>query len=156
MSAIGYELYTELMEKTIRDLKGEKRPEEEIDPEIHFGIPAFIPDDFISDMHTRLLTYKRTSMASSEDDLAGLREELTDCYGPVPPQVDNLMDIIRIKNVLKKILAKRMEYGGREMSIEFSENSPVDPVRIITLSQKKFSGMRLTPDYKLIVSMPGL
>ncbi|HPQ43553.1 MAG TPA: transcription-repair coupling factor [Syntrophales bacterium] len=156
VSAIGYELYTELMEKTIRELKGEKHLEEEIDPEIHFGIPAFIPDDFISDMHTRLMTYKRVSMASSEDELAGLREELTDCYGPVPPQVGNLMDIIRIKNMLKRILAKRMEYNGREMYIDFSENSPVDPVRIMNLSQKKFPGMRLTPDYKLIVSMPGL
>jgi len=97
VSAIGYELYTELMEKTIRELKGEKYPKEEIDPEVHFGIPAFIPDDFISDMHTRLMTYKKISMASSEDDLAGLKEELADCYGPVPLQVNNLMDIIRVK-----------------------------------------------------------
>jgi len=118
VSAIGYELYTELMEKTIRELKGEKYPKEEIDPEVHFGIPAFIPDDFISDMHTRLMTYKKISMASSEDDLAGLKEELADCYGPVPLQVNNLMDIIRVKNMLKKILGKRMEYDGREMFID--------------------------------------
>jgi len=156
VSAIGYELYTELMEKTIRELKGGRSLEEEIDPEIHLGIPAFIPDDFIADMHTRLMTYKRISMASSEGDLAGLREELVDCYGPVPPQVGNLMDIIRVKNMLKKILGKRMEYNGREMFIDFCENSPVDPARIMELSQKKLMGMKLTPDYRLSVSMPGL
>ncbi|MCK4534635.1 MAG: hypothetical protein KAT81_03825, partial [Syntrophobacterales bacterium] len=91
-----------------------------------------------------------------EDNLAGLREDLADCYGPVPPQVDNLMDIIRVKNMLKKILGKRMEYNGREMFIDFCENSPVDPARIMELSQKKLSGMKLTPDYRLSVSMPGL
>ncbi len=156
VSAIGYELYTELMEKTIRELKGEKYPKEEIDPEVHFGIPAFIPDDFISDMHTRLMTYKKISMASSEDDLSGLKEELADCYGPVPPQVNNLMDIIRVKNMLKKILGKRMEYDGREMFINFSEDSPVDPARIMELSQKKLRGIRLTPDYRLTIPIPGL
>jgi len=156
VSAIGYELYTELMEKTIRELKGEKYPKEEIDPEVHFGIPAFIPDDFISDMHTRLMTYKKISMASSEDDLSGLKEELADCYGPVPPQVNNLMDIIRVKNMLKKILGKRMEYDGREMFIDFSEDSPVDPARIMELSQKKLRGIRLTPDYRLTIPIPGL
>ena len=156
VSAIGYELYTELMEKTIRELKGEKYPKEDIDPEVHFGIPAFIPDDFISDMHTRLMTYKKISMASSEDDLSGLKEELADCYGPVPPQVNNLMDIIRVKNMLKKILGKRMEYDGREMFINFREDSPVDPARIMELSQKKLRGIRLTPDYRLTIPIPGL
>ncbi|MEA3486111.1 MAG: transcription-repair coupling factor, partial [Thermodesulfobacteriota bacterium] len=157
VSAIGYELYTELMEKTITELKGEKYPEEEIDPEIHFGIPAFIPDDFIADMHTRLMTYKKISMASSEDDLSRLREDLADCYGPVPTQVDNLMDIIRIKNILKKIMGARMEYNGKEMFIDFREDSPVDPARIVELSQKNLKGkIRFTPDGRLTVSMPGL
>ncbi|MDD5723155.1 MAG: transcription-repair coupling factor [Syntrophales bacterium] len=156
VSAIGYELYTELMEKTIRELKGERHPEDEIDPEIHLGIPAFIPDDFIADTHTRLMTYKRISMASSEDDLPILREELADCYGPVPPQVDALMDIIWIKNRLRKLLGKKMEYNGKELCIAFCEDSPVDPVRIIELSQDKSRGVRFTPGNRLIVSMPGL
>jgi len=157
VSAIGYELYTELMERTIRELKGEKHPEKEIDPEIYFGISAFIPDDFIADMHTRLLIYKRISMVNSNDDMHRLREELVDCYGPVPSQVQNLMDIIRVKNTLKKILGERMEYNGTEMIIDFREDSPVDPLRIVELSQNDLKGkVRFTPEGKLIVSMPGL
>lgn len=156
ISTIGYELYTELMEKTIRELKGERHPEEEIDPEIHLGIPAFIPDDFIADTHTRLMTYKRISMVSSEDDLPGIRDELADCYGAIPPQVDTFMDIIRIKNRLRKILVKKMEYNGTELCISFREDSPVDPSRIIGLSQEKSRGVRFTPDNRLIVSMPDL
>ncbi len=157
VSAIGYELYTELMEKTIRELKGEKYPEEEIDPEISLGIPAFIPDDFIADTHTRLMIYKRISIVTSEDDMSGLREELADCYGPVPLQVDNLMDIIRIKNVLKKIMGERMGYNGEKIFVDFREDTPVDPVRIVELSQKSLKGkIMFTPDGRLTVSMPGL
>jgi len=156
VSAIGYELYTELMEKTIRELKGERHPEEEIDPEIHLGIPAFIPDDFIADMHTRLMTYKRISMVSAEDDLPGIRDELADCYGTIPPQVDTLMDIIRIKGRLRKILGKKMEYNGTDLSITFREDTPVDPVRIIGMAQERSGGVRFTPDNRLIVSMPDL
>jgi len=156
ISAIGYELYTDLMEKTIRELKGERHPEEEMEPEIHLGIPAFIPGSFIGDTHTRLITYKRIAMASSEDDLPAIREELADCYGPVPPQVDTLLDIIRIKNSLRKVRGERMEYNGTEMRIAFRQDTPLDPARIIALSRKKSGEIRFTPDNRLIVSMPDL
>jgi transcription-repair coupling factor (superfamily II helicase) len=156
ISAVGFELYTELMEKTIRELKGEKTPEEEISPEIHFGMPAFIPDDYISDMHSRLVTYKKISMAASDDALFDVREELADRYGFVPEQVENLMDIISVRNLLKEVKAEKMEYDGRNMFIAFRENSPVDPEVIIRLSKKKFKGLRFTPDFKLFVPMPGI
>jgi transcription-repair coupling factor (superfamily II helicase) len=156
VSAVGYELYTELMDKAVRELRGEEVHEEEISPEVNFGIPAFIPDDFISDMHARLVTYKKISLAASEEDLLSLKEELMDCYGFIPPQVSNLMDIISTRNLLKHIMAKRMEYNGKVMSVVFHEKSPIDPMKILKLAQKKFKGLKLTPDLRLSVPMPGL
>jgi len=157
ISAVGYEMYTELMEKTVRELKGEKVPEEGIRPEINFGLPAFIPDDYIADEHSRLVTYKKISVAASEEDLSEMREGLIDCYGFVPPEVDNLMEIITVRNYLKGIMVKKMEYDGTNMFIAFHENSPVDPLKIINLNRNgKLPGMKFTPDFKLLVSMPGL
>lgn len=156
VSAVGYELYTELMEKTIRELKGEPMPEEAVRPEISLGLPAFIPADYMPDEHQRLVTYKRISLAAAEEALSGLREELTDLYGFVPPEVDNLFEVIRIKNLLKVVKGKKMGYDGKNMMIVFHEKSPVDPVRLIELSRKKFKGMKLTPDYKLFMPMPNL
>ncbi len=156
ISAVGYELYTQLMEKTVRELRGEKLPEEEIKPEINMGLPAFIPDDYITDMHRRLVTYKRVSMASTDDDLIEIREELEDCYGFVAPQVGNLLEIISIRNLLKDVWGKKMEYDGEKISIYFHKNSPVEPGKIIELSQKKIKGSRFTPDFKLSVPMSGL
>src|SRR5262249_35827540 len=65
MTAIGYELYTELLEKAIRELKGEKVLEE-IDPELHFKLPAYLPDDYIPDPPVRLELYRRLSSLDSE------------------------------------------------------------------------------------------
>ncbi|MFH1912048.1 MAG: transcription-repair coupling factor [Pseudomonadota bacterium] len=156
VSAVGYELYTELMEKAIRELKGEPAPEEEIKPEIHLGIPAFIPEVYMADEHRRLVTYKQVSLASTDEDLAGIRAELMDCYGLVPPEVENLLAVIGIRNLLKDIKGKRMGYDGKGMSVFLQEKSPIDPARIIELYRRKVRGVQLTPDLKLTIPMPGL
>jgi transcription-repair coupling factor (superfamily II helicase) len=156
VSAVGYELYTELMEKTIRELRGEPMPEEEIKPEINLGLPAFIPADYMSDEHQRLVTYKRISLAVTEEELSELRGELTDLYGFIPPEVDNLFEVIRIKNLLKSVKGKKMGYDGKSLFIFFHEKSPVDPAKLLELARKKIRGMKLTPDYKLYLSMPNL
>lgn len=156
VSAVGYELYTELMERTIKELRGEKMVEEEIKPEIYLGLPAFIPDDYITDMHRRLITYKRVSMAATDEDLAEIREELVDCYGFIAPQVENLLKVISVRNLLKGIWGKKMEYDGKNIFITFHKDSPIEPEKIIELSRKKIKGLRFTPDFKLHVPMPGL
>jgi transcription-repair coupling factor (superfamily II helicase) len=156
VSAVGYELYTELMEKTIRELKGEPMPEEEVRPEINLGLPAFIPADYMPDERQRLVSYKRISLAAADEDIAALRGELTDLYGYVPAEVDNLFEVIRIKNLLKPLKGKKISYDGQNLMVAFHEKSPVDPAKLIELARKKIRGMRLTPDYRLFLPMPGL
>ncbi|MBN1547475.1 MAG: transcription-repair coupling factor, partial [Syntrophaceae bacterium] len=155
VSAVGYELYTELMEKTIRELKGEAIPEEETKPEIQLGIPAFIPEEYMTDKHTRLLTYKRLSIAATDEELDQIREELTDSYGFIPVELENLFSVIRIKNCLTKIKGKRMLYDGSVLSISFDRNSPLDPARLVKLAKREFKGMRFTPDLKLNIPFTG-
>jgi transcription-repair coupling factor (superfamily II helicase) len=156
VSAVGYELYTELMEKTIRELKGEPMPEDELRPEINLGLAAFIPAEYMPDEHQRLVTYKRMSVAASEQELSEIRNELIDLYGFVPPEAEHLFEIIRIKHLLKAIKGKKMGYDGKNLFIFFHEKSPVDPAKLIELSRNKLKGMRLTPDYKLYLSAPNL
>lgn len=156
VSAVGYELYTELMDKAIREIKGEPLPEEEIKPEIHLGIPAFIPEVYMADEHRRLVTYKKVSLAATEEELAGIREELLDCYGVVPPEVENLLSVIGIRNLLKTLKGKKLGYDGKVMTVFLQEKSPVDPRRIIDLYRRKVRGVQLTPDLKLTIPMPQL
>jgi len=155
VSAVGYELYTELMEKTIRELKGEVI-EEEVKPEINLGLSAFIPEDYMTDGARRLVTYKRLSLAATDGELSEIREELVDCYGFIPPELTNLLEVISIRNSLKHLKSTKMGYDGKTMFILFQETSPVEAAKIIELARKKMRGMRLTPDFKLSVPMPSL
>jgi transcription-repair coupling factor (superfamily II helicase) len=156
VSAVGYELYTELMELAIREIKGEPPPEEEVKPEIHLGIPAFIPEAYMADEHRRLVTYKKVSLAEGDEELAAIRAELLDCYGAVPPEVENLLAVIAIRNLLKDLKGKKLGYDGKAMTVFLQEKSPVDPARIMALYRGKVRGVQLTPDLRLTVPMPGL
>jgi transcription-repair coupling factor (superfamily II helicase) len=151
ISAVGYELYTELMEKTVREIKGEKVGEEESLPEIQMGISAFIPEEYVQDVHQRLVLYKRISLAASDEEIQQIKNELQDCYGDLPRSVYNLLRVISIRNCLKPLKGKKMGYDGKYLYIFFSASSPVDPAKIISLYHKKIKGLRFTPDYKLFV-----
>jgi len=151
ISAVGYELYTELMEKTVREIQGEPTPVEETLPEIQMGISALLPEDYVQDVHQRLILYKRISHATSPEDLDEIRGELTDCYGPLPQTADNLLRVIGIRNSLKPLKAKKMGYDGKYFYLYFRENSPIDPAKIISLSRKKIKDLRFTPDFKLFL-----
>ena len=121
------------MERTIREIKGEARPIEEAKPEIHLGLPAFIPEDYMPDVHRRLITYKRLSMASTDEEIEKIREEIVDCHGFVPPEVENLLEVISIRNLLAVVKGKKMVYDGTKHADRFSRESPVNPSRIIEL-----------------------
>ncbi len=156
ISAVGYELYTELMEKTVREIKGDLAPVEEALPEIAMGISAFLPENYVQDVHQRLILYKRISHAENPEDLDALRSELADCYGPLPQTAENLLRVIGIRNVLKPLKAKKMGYDGKFFYLYFRESSPIDPAKIIALSRKKIKDLRLTPDFKLFWPAPGV
>jgi len=157
VSAVGYELYMELLENAVRELKGEAVPDEEFRPEIHFGLSAFIPDDYITDEQRRLFMYKKISLASSEEDISELKEELADCYGPLPDPAGTLLEMIRIRNRLREMRIRKMEYDGKNMVLLFSSDSPVEPRKILDLGRKRKKGeFRFTPDMRLFVAIPGL
>ena len=110
----------------------------------------------MADEHRRLVTYKKVSLAATDEELAGIREELLDCYGILPPEVENLLSVIGIRNLLKTLKGRRLGYDGKVMTVFLQEKSPVDPRRIIELYRRKVRGVQLTPDLRLTIPMPGL
>ncbi|MBP7342276.1 MAG: transcription-repair coupling factor [Smithellaceae bacterium] len=149
ISAVGYELYTELMERTVREIQGQPAPAEEEQPEISLGVSAFLPEDYVEDVHQRLILYKRISHAGTAGDLAEIRDELADCYGPLPEAARNLLRVIGLRNTLKPLAARKMGADGKFLYLYFKESSPLDPARITALGRKKIKDLRFTPDFKL-------
>jgi transcription-repair coupling factor (superfamily II helicase) len=143
------------MEQTIRELKGEQI-QKEVKPEIHLGVSAYIPEEYMSDVRRRLITYKRLSLAANEEELASIKAELIDCYGFAPPEVVNLTEVIAIRNLLSSLQGKKITYDGGNIIISFHQESNVDPVKILGLAKSRWPGLRLTPSFQLHVHVPGL
>ena len=152
ISAVGYEMYIQLMEKEINRLNGEKT-EIEIEPEIELNISALLPEDYIPDTNHRLIAYKKLSSSTTNEELDAIKEELIDLYGVLPVQAGNLLEIIQTKILLKKLMIKRLDFKGREVILSFDKAAKIPPdkmVRIISQNQDK---IKLTPDLKLFLSL---
>jgi transcription-repair coupling factor (superfamily II helicase) len=151
MAAIGYELYTELLEKAVHELKGEKILEE-IDPELHFAVPAFLSEDYIPDPPVRLETYRRLSSLSDELETDIVREEMRDRFGEPPPETENLLELSALKVHAKRLRIKQVRADAKHFVFAFDPSSPLNPdllMQRITQSPKRY---RLTPDFRFIVT----
>src|SRR6185369_9107587 len=111
ITAVGLELYTQMMEQAVRELRGEPA-ESEIEPEIQLGIPAFIPDQYIPDVSQRLVVYKRLAGIKGLPDLDAITAELVDRYGPVPPLVDTLMRLMELRRWFRDLRVVRARRRG--------------------------------------------
>src|SRR6185295_9663109 len=97
INAVGFDLYTELLEEAIREIQGKPPTPEESrrEPEIKVPYPAFLADEYVPDVHQRLSLYRRFSSAENENSLDLLEQELRDRFGPMPLEAQNLVWLIR-------------------------------------------------------------
>ncbi len=152
IAAIGFDLYTELLEETINKLRG-KEHEERIDPEIRLGLSAFFSEKYLPDPNQRLQFYQR--MASAEDDqqLFELREELRDRYGELPAAGELLFSNMRLRILLKKLRIELLEFDGRRLSLLFHASTRVAPEQIRGLLTEQPDRYRLSADFKLGIEL---
>jgi len=151
ITAVGLELYTQLMEETIKELKGEEITPE-IDPEINLSLPAFIPEDYIVDVNQRLVVYKRLASCMDDHEVEEMREELTDRYGSLPVAVSNLLSVITFKNFLRKYLINEIDYNGREIILTFHPHAKGSLERILALIERDPQRCRFSPEMKLSIA----
>ncbi len=153
IAAVGYELYLELLEKTIKEMKGEESDDEMIDPEVNIPLSAFLPESFIPDKDQRLLAYKRLatlSDAAAVEDLAG---EWRDRYGPFPESARNLIMLAKLRLIAKRLGIIRLDKDGEYFSLHFSPHAEVDRISAF-LGEKRCTFLAET-DRKLKVEIWG-
>ncbi|MCB0326335.1 MAG: transcription-repair coupling factor [Bdellovibrionales bacterium] len=149
IAAIGFEFYTQLLEREVRRLKGEK-VEQDFEPEIQSSRPAYIPDNYISDQPLRLATYKKLSSCKTQEELSELREELTDRFGSVPPTLENLFEIISLKIVARDLKIQSIRLNQFSPIIEISDQSSINLDRLLKM-MKENKLIRFTQDQKLSI-----
>ncbi|MDR3629679.1 MAG: transcription-repair coupling factor [Desulfocapsaceae bacterium] len=159
IAAIGYDLYLDLLQKTVADMKAristgiEQYGGDDLDPEINLQISAYIPETYIADINQRYLAYRRISALSAADEPqhADLKDEITDRYGRLPAETDTLFQVMALKKDLIALRISKLEKGKDTLVFTFQDNTPASPERILAYLQGAGGAARLTPDGKLIV-----
>jgi transcription-repair coupling factor (superfamily II helicase) len=155
INAIGFDLYTELLEEAIRELQGKPLEPEEShrEPEIKVPFSAFLPEDYVSDPHQRLGLYRRLSSANDEATIDEIEVELQDRFGKLPDTAKNLLWLIRVKRMLKMLKVDALTVGPERVVLVPGKESALDPVRAIALVSSHGAKYQLTPDSKFIAKV---
>ncbi|PLY02860.1 MAG: transcription-repair coupling factor [Desulfuromonas sp.] len=152
IAAIGFEMYTELLEETVAELQGLER-EAQIDPEIRLGLSAFLPEDYVRDPNQRLLLYQRLARAGDEREVYDMGDELRDRYGDLPPAAKLLLENMKLRVTMKQLRIEGLEYDGQRLVFAFHPQTPVPPEKILGLLQEDPQRFSFSPDYRLTVKV---
>jgi transcription-repair coupling factor (superfamily II helicase) len=153
IQAIGFTLYNELLGRAVSALREGREPELEDPfthgPEIEIGLVALIPEDYMPDVHMRLVHYKRIANARTDAELDELKVELIDRFGLLPQPLKALFAITALKLVAAALGLAKIQAGAESGSIKFAEHSKVDPRRLLALIEGDPSHYRLDGSHKL-------
>jgi len=140
MQEIGFNLFTEMLNRAVAALKQGKEPDLlqplAITTEIKLHTPALLPDDYTPDVHERLTLYKRLADCLRSDQLAELQEELVDRFGDLPPQARALLESHRLRLLCKPLGISKLDANATQVVVQFEPRPPIDPLRIIHLIQQ--------------------
>ncbi|MGA3210907.1 MAG: transcription-repair coupling factor [Terriglobales bacterium] len=129
IDAVGFEMYTSMLERTIQEMRGEEEPEE-IETQLNLGIDIRIPAEYIREENQRLRMYKRIAGVADEKQLADVQGELEDRYGPPPPAVRNLADYASLRLLARRLGIAAIERKRDEISVKFTAGASIEPHRL--------------------------
>ena len=129
MDALGFDLYTQMLERTVAELRGEQ-VEDETSVTLNLGVDVAIPEEYISDMGQRLRTYKRVSSARDDATLNGIRNETADRYGRIPESVERLFYYARLRRSAEEIGVLSIDKTPDGAALKFSEKARISPEKL--------------------------
>ena len=144
IEAIGFELYTQMLERAVREMKGEAAPEE-AETQLNLGLNIRIPADYVPEENQRLQMYKRVARVETESQLSDVAAELQDRYGPPPPAVRNLLDYASLKLLCMKVGVNAIERKRDTVTLKFQQDASVDPEQLARFVSTQ-RGAQFTPD----------
>jgi transcription-repair coupling factor (superfamily II helicase) len=144
IEAIGFELYTQMLERAVREMKGEAAPDE-AETQLNLGLNIRIPGDYVPEENQRLQMYKRVARVESEAQLSDVAAELEDRYGPPPPAVRNLLDYASLKLLCMRVGVNAIDRKRDGVTFKFRQDASVDPEQLARLVSTQ-RGAQFTPD----------
>lgn len=149
---VGYELYQQMLTDAITLLKaGVEEPQEELwSPTIALGAPVTIPEDYVADLTLRLQLYRRLSTLETDEDIESFAAEMIDRFGPAPPEVEQLLEIVAIKALCRRAHVEKLDAGPKGVIIAFRENHFADPAGLVRYVAEQGTSAKVRPDMRIV------
>jgi transcription-repair coupling factor (superfamily II helicase) len=150
---VGIELYQQMLEEAVAEARGGMLPGGEAErwtPQINLGMPVLIPETYVADLNIRLNLYRRISELVDRNDIEAFAAELIDRFGPLPAEVENLLDVVAIKQLCKAAGVERVEAGPKGAVVSFRNNSFGKVDKLVQFISRKASVIKLRADQKLV------
>ena len=154
INAVGFDLYCQLIQETVRELKGAEQ-EELVDPVLRLPIAASIPETYVSDAAVRLSLYRRLSVVTASAEREEFAGELQDRFGPLPPPVEHLLAVVRLKAAARSLRIREIDARREVVRITFGGAAVVPPERVVVLLQAMGGALRYVPADALELSCEG-
>ena len=153
---VGIELYQQMLEDAVAELRaGEGRrggQERDWTPNISLGLPVLIPETYVRDLPVRLGLYRRIGALASDAETEAMAAELVDRFGPLPQEVENLLQVVALKRACREAGVEKLEAGPKGMLLSFRGNAFSNPAGLVAWLASKGGLVRLRPDHKLAIS----
>jgi transcription-repair coupling factor (superfamily II helicase) len=152
---VGIELYQQMLEEAViaarsgTDTPGQAK--EEWTPQIMIGTPVLIPEAYVADLPVRLGLYRRIAQLVDRREIDAFAAELIDRFGPLPAEVNNLLEIIAIKRLCRDAGVEKVEAGEKGASITFHANRFANPAGLVAFLQENANTAKLRPDQRLVI-----
>ena len=152
---IGVELYQQMLEDAVNDLRAQAGAAAVADrgwsPQINTGAAVLIPEDYVRDLNVRLALYRRISDAEKADDREALAAELIDRFGPLPPEADQLLKVMAIKGLCRQANVSKIDVGPKGAVVSFRNEDFANPGGLIAFVGKNGVAWRVRPDNKVVI-----
>jgi len=150
---VGVELYQHMLEEAVANAKGGITEADDTgwSPQINVGTPVLIPENYVTDLDARLGLYRRLAGLNETKGIEGFAAELIDRFGPLPKEVENLLQIILIKQFCRRAGIEKLDAGPKGLIIAFHNDHFSNPAALIGLIQEEPGRLSLRPDHRLVM-----
>jgi transcription-repair coupling factor (superfamily II helicase) len=149
---VGYELYQQMLEEAVANLKAgiEEDERDAWSPTIAIGTPVTIPESYIADLDLRMGLYRRLAQLETDGEIDAFGAELTDRFGPIPPEVEQLLKVVTIKALCRRANIEKVEAGPKGIIVSFRDNEFANPNGLVQYVARQGVAAKVRPDMRVV------
>ena len=151
---VGVELYQQMLEDAVAEARGvdDERASGDWSPQISLGMAVLIPESYIADLALRMGLYRRLAYVTGREEIDAFAAEMIDRFGPLPPETENLLQVVAVKGLCRAAGVEKVETGHKGAVVSFRNNHFANPAGLVQFMTANVGTVRLRPDHRLVYS----